>query len=183
MIRGQIEKELKLDDSRVVELKPENKDEELTDDEEFNQKDENQPKQNDSQENCAEKGSQNDLSNFEFERDSKKVKWYQKLKLRKGHKRHRKTENFSDRSKENFDGNATMSSGDHLVTPDNTVDNDLGTAANDINNDRNFKTMEALGIFGLLTPAIAAVPATDEVIQSLCSCVKILFYFTSLDLA
>ena len=61
--------------------------------------------------------------------------WYQKLKV------HRKNKNVSE-------SNLVMLEGMKQEEDDGN---------------HNLKTMEALGIYGLLTPAIAAVPATDEV--------------------
>ena len=64
-----------------------------------------------------------------------KDRWYQKLKM------HKKNKNVSE---------------SNLVMLE-----EIKGEEDDGNH--NLKTMEALGIYGLLTPAIAAVPATDEV--------------------
>lgn len=72
-----------------------------------------------------------------FANDASKDPWYQKLKM------HKKNKNMSE---------------NNLV-----VLEELNQEEDNGHGNHNLKTMEALGIYGLLTPAIAAVPATDEV--------------------
>lgn len=104
---------------------------------------------------------------------SKKKKWYQNLLSRRDRLHPRKVEdhipNLEDETGVNdeeteedcINNTAPQSSRDSVSDTENGVEIDHTTSCKI--KDRNFKTMEALGIYGLLAPAIAAVPATDEV--------------------
>ncbi|XP_065051718.1 two pore calcium channel protein 1-like [Rhopilema esculentum] len=112
---------------------------------------------------------------------SKKSKWYHKIRLsRKGkqgndhefEKGDEQNQEFEQRRSEKDD--ETMSDGLMLLeeTVTKSYEGSHATTGQEENNhkeielekvqNKNFKTMEALGMYGLLTPAIAAVPTTDE---------------------
>ena len=106
---------------------------------------------------------------------SKKSKWYHKIRLsRRGkHDNDHELEKGDEQRSEKDD--ETMSDGLMLLeeTVTKSYEGSHATIGQEENNhkeielekgqNKNFKTMEALGMYGLLTPAIAAVPTTDEV--------------------
>lgn len=120
----------------------------------------------------------NDNLNDEFElkgaRNSDKLKWYQKLRLRQHIKHNRKIEHHSIKRnvefKQSEDTNDTKEfgisdaespNGSHAALEEKI--DDYTTGGKETAGKNSLITMQALGIYGLLTPAIAAVPATDEV--------------------
>ena len=132
-------------------------------------------KQSDEIENCQEESpsSNKEVGNVEV-RMSKRKRWFQKLRFRADRVNERKVEGriLETQEESEVSNKIEMSSEaekdiseDIVPEPpcDNVLNTDCETSKLCRKNERNFRTMEALGIFGLLTPAIAAVPATDEV--------------------
>ena len=123
------------------------------------------------------------ISNGETEevQTKKKEKWFKKAgsrngsKAQKGHKNVSRMEGNQKKSHENLSEGCIKSEkalenmeGDNqsLSRSLSVLEENIGeTGPTFVNafDSRNFKTMEALGIYGLLTPAVTAVPASDQV--------------------
>ena len=146
--------------------------------EELDDSSNNERKQIDDIGTCPEESSSCNPPDCETEKvdlkEARKNKWYHNLLLRRDRLHPRKVEDRSrnleeearinnETEQDSFNSTAPLSSRDGIVRAEDGVEVNRTTSKLCKKNDRNFKTMEALGIYGLLTPAIAALPATDEV--------------------
>ena len=150
------------------------------DEERHPNEDNNKRRQSDDVGLCLEESPSCDLPSNEIEKENAKVfstkKWYHRLLLRRDRLHRRKVESHTPKGEEevqNSNGVETDctdeiipgSSNDTLVQTGSGVEleSDHTTSKLCRKDNRNFRTMEALGMYGLLTPAVAAVPASDEV--------------------